>query len=71
MRYIVRKPDGRYVAMMTHSGLSSPTTYATSTPDARDAHDFGSMPAAQAWLRTHGPGKALELTDGGYWPLED
>jgi hypothetical protein len=71
VRYLVKKLDGQYVAMLTIAGCSPPTTYATATRDAKDAHDFGSRPAAESWIRANGHGKVAELTDDGYWPLED
>jgi hypothetical protein len=71
MRYVVLKPDGRYVGLLNITGVNHSTAYFTSTPDAADAHDFGSRAKAGAWIRQNGGGKVVELTDGGYWPLED
>ncbi len=71
MRYLVEKPDGRFVMMLTLGGVSPPTTYTMSTPDAIDAHDFGSRAAAEAWIRSNGMEKVADMTDEGYWPLED
>jgi hypothetical protein len=71
VRYLVEKPDGRFVMMLTLGGVSPPTTYTMSTPDAIDAHDFGSRAAAEAWIRSNGMEKVADMTDEGYWPLED
>ena len=71
MRYLVQNPDGRFVVMMTVPGCTPPTTYTMATPDAKDGHDFGNRGAAEAWIRANGSGKVAELTDEGYWPLDD
>lgn len=71
MRYLVQKPDGRFVMKLTLGGVSPPTTYTMSTPDALDAHDFGSRADAEAWIRANGVGKLAEMTDGGFWPVDE
>lgn len=57
--------------MLTLGGVSPPTTYTMSTPDAQDAHDFGSRAATVVWIRSNGMGKVAEMTDEGYWPLDE
>jgi hypothetical protein len=71
VRYLVQKPDGRFVMKLTLGGVSPPTTYTMSTPDTIDAHDFGSRADAEAWIRSNGVGKVAEITPGGFWPVED
>ncbi|MFM2198865.1 MAG: hypothetical protein RLZZ505_2297 [Verrucomicrobiota bacterium] len=71
MRYLVQKPDGRFVMKLTLGGVSPPTTYTMATADAVDAHDFGSRGAAEVWIRANGSGKVAEMTADGYWPVED
>lgn len=56
---------------LTLGGVSPPTTYTMATADAVDAHDFGSRATAEAWIRANGSGKVAEMTDDGYWPVED
>lgn len=71
MRYLVQKPDGRFVMKLILGGVNPPTTYTMATPDAVDAHDFGSRADAEAWIRANGIGKVSVMTAEGYWPLED
>ena len=71
MRYLVQKPDGRFVMKLTLGGVGPATTYKMATADAVDAHDFGSRGAAEAWIRVNGYGRVAEMTAEGYWPVED
>lgn len=71
MRFVVLKPDGRYVSKLIIPGCSPPTVYTISTVDVADAHNFGSMAAAEKWIRENGAGKAIALTDDGFWPVEE
>lgn len=71
MRYLVQKPDGRFVMKLTLGGSAPAITYTMATPDSVDAHDFGSRVDAEAWIRVNGVGKVAELTAEGYWPVED
>jgi RecB family endonuclease NucS len=71
VRYLVQKPDGRFVMKLTLGGVSPPTIYTMSTPDTLDAHDFGSRADAEAWIRSNGVGKVAEITAEGYWPVEE
>lgn len=71
MRFVVVKPDGRFVRFQTMPGSNPPTTYTMATADSQDAHDFGTRAAAERWIRDHGQGKVAELTDSGHWPAEE
>ena len=71
MRYVVIKPDGRFIRFLRIPGSNPPTTYTLDTADAVDAHDFGTRAEAERWIRGHGTGKVVELTDSGYWPAEE
>ena len=71
MRFVVVKPDGRFIRFLTIPGSSPPTTYTLDTADSVDAHDFGSRPNAERWIRNNGTGKVVELSDSGYWKAEE
>lgn len=73
MRFVIQRADGRFVMLGGAGGIAEGGRYAFATPDARDAHDFGSAAAAGKWLRerTDIKGKVRELNDDGSWPLDD
>jgi len=70
MRFVVVRPEGKFVVMRAIPGSNPPTTYVMRTEDSQDAHDFGSREAATRWARQHG-GRVQELTDSGHWPMEE
>jgi hypothetical protein len=68
---VIQKQDGRFVKLSGVKGLSETGTYAFSTPDANDAHDFKNSVAAEKWLRgSNMIGEIRVLNDDGSWPLE-
>ena len=71
MRYVVVKPDGRFVRLLTIPGSNPPTTYTIHTVDPQDAHDFRSRANAERWILQNGAGVVAELTNSGYWPAEE
>ncbi len=70
MRYVVVRPDGKFVVMRKIPGSNPPTTYVMGTEDSQDAHNFGSHEAATRWARQRG-GRVGELTHSGHWPMEE
>lgn len=70
MRFVVVKPDGRFVVMRKIAGCKPATTYVMSILDSQDAHDFGNREAAVRWAKEHGC-RVVELTDSGHWPPDE
>ncbi|MGJ8642190.1 MAG: hypothetical protein ACSHX9_02180 [Luteolibacter sp.] len=73
MRFVVQKESGDFIRIDSLGGRGGADTYAFSTPDAQDAHDFKSRENASRWLSGRGISKAdiRVLNDDGSWPLDE